>query len=198
MRRLRHALLPAALVLAACAQPAAQGNDWQLDGETSSVGFVSIKSGEIAEAHHFTTLAGSVAEDGSAELLIALDSVETGIDIRNERMREHLFQTGEYPQARLTAQIDLAALEGLEPGQRTTLPLQGTLELHGVSLPVETEVTVTDLNGERVLVETTQPVLLHADDFGLTDGLATLQDLAGLPSITPVVPVTASLVFERE
>ncbi|MBO6764411.1 MAG: hypothetical protein JJ918_05650 [Maricaulis sp.] len=57
---------------------------------------------------------------------------------------------------------------------------------------------MTDLNGERVLVETTQPVLLHVDDFGLTDGLATLQDLAGLPSITPVVPVTASLVFERE
>ena len=197
MRRLRHAFLPAALVLAACTQPAAQGNDWQLDGETSSVGFVSIKSGEIAEAHRFTDLTGSVTEDGTAELLIALDSVETGIDIRNERMREHLFQTGAYPQARLTARIDLAALEGLEPGQRTTLPLQGTLELHGVSLPVETEVTVTDLNGERVLVETTQPVLLHADDFGLTGGLATLQDLAGLPSITPVVPVTASLVFER-
>ncbi|MBO6764410.1 MAG: YceI family protein [Maricaulis sp.] len=113
MRRFRHALLPAALVLAACAQPAAQGNDWQLDRETSSVGFVSIKSGEIAEAHHFTNLTGSVAEDGTAELLIALDSVETGIEIRNERMREHFFQTGEYPQARLTAQIDLAALTGL-------------------------------------------------------------------------------------
>jgi len=198
MRWFRPALLPAALLVAACSQSAAQGSDWQLDAGASALNFVSIKSGSIAETHHFGDISGSVAEDGTAELLIALDSVETGIEIRNERMREHFFQTGEYPQARLTAQIDLAALTGLEPGQRTTLPLQGTLELHGVSLPVETEVTVTDLNGERVLVETAQPVLLHVNDFGLADGLATLQDLAGLPSITPVVPVTASLVFERE
>ena len=49
----------------------------------------------------------------------------------------------------------------------------------------------------HVLVESAAPVLLHIGDFGLTDGLATLQELAGLPSITPVSPVSFSLLFTR-
>lgn len=197
MRWFHPSLLPAALLVAACSQPAAQGSDWQLDAGASTLNFVSIKAGSTAETHHFRAMSGTVAEDGTAELVIDLASVETGIEIRNERMQEHFFETGEYAEARLTAQIDLTALTGLEPGDRTTIPFEGTLDLHGASLPVATEVTVTDLNGERVLVETAAPVFLHVADFGLADGLATLQELAGLPSITPVVPVTASLVFER-
>ncbi len=43
-------------------------------------------------------------------------------------------------------------------------------------------------NGE-VLVENSVPILVHAGEFGLTEGLETLQGLAKLPSITPIVPV---------
>ncbi|MCR9267734.1 MAG: YceI family protein, partial [Alphaproteobacteria bacterium] len=125
------ALLPVLAVATACSQPAAQG-DWTLDAEASQLNFVSIKSGDIAEVHHFSGLSGSVSEDGTAELVIDLATVETGIVIRNERMREHLFQTDTYPQARLTAEIDLAALYDLAPGDQTELTLDGVLDLHGV------------------------------------------------------------------
>lgn len=189
--------LPALAVLAACSQAAEPAGDWRLDGAASTVAFVSIKAGETAEAHRFTALQGTIAEDGAAEILIDLDSVDTGIEIRDERMREHFFQTDTYPQARISAAIDLAALSEMQPGDRIRLPIEAMLELHGTTLPVETEVFVTDA-GDRVLVDSTAPVLLHAGDFGLGDGLATLQDLAGLPSITPVVPVSFSLVFERD
>lgn len=191
------ALLPVLAVATACSQPAAQG-DWTLDAEASQLNFVSIKSGDIAEVHHFSGLSGSVSEDGTAELVIDLATVETGIVIRNERMREHLFQTDTYPQARLTAEIDLAALYDLAPGDQTELTLDGVLDLHGVQLPISADVLVSDLNGSRVIVSTQGPVMIHAEDFNLQAGLDTLQDLAGLPSITPAVPVTATLVFQRD
>ncbi|WP_323763181.1 YceI family protein [Maricaulis sp.] len=194
MRLLMTALL--ASLAAACSQPAAPG-PWQLDEDRSTLAFVSIKSGDIAEAHRFSDLAGTVMPDGEAELVIGLASVETGIDIRNERMREHLFETGRFDSARVTTTLDLAAFADLGPGERHTLMLDAILNLHGVAMRIEAEVTVTDIDGQTVLVESHAPVLIHAADHDLTDGLATLQDLAGLPSITPVVPVTFSLVFTR-
>ena len=191
------ALAPVLALATACSQPTA-GGDWTLDAAASQLNFVSIKSGDIAEVHHFTGLSGSVSEDGTAELVIDLASVETGIVVRNERMREHLFETETHPTARLTAQVDLAALYNLAPGDQTALELDGVLDLHGVEVPIFANVLVSDLNGSRVIVTTQGPVMIHAADFNLQAGLDTLQELAGLPSITPSVPVTATLVFERE
>lgn len=216
MRWLRPTALTALVALAACSQPAASsetdaatdtsasqasmpltGSAWQLDVETSYLSFVSIKSGDIAEVHRFTGLSGSVSPEGQAELIVFLDTVETGIDIRNERMREHLFQTGTWPEARITTQLNPAPFASMEAGDRLTLPLTFNIDLHGQSLDVDADVIITAIDGGEVLVETAAPVLIHAADFQLTEGLATLQDLASLPSITPVVPVTVSLAFQR-
>jgi polyisoprenoid-binding protein YceI len=190
------ALLACLSLVAACSAPVASG-DWQLDTERSTLSFVSIKSGEIAEAHSFSGLSGLVATDGRAELVIDLDTVETGIDIRNERMREHLFQTDRFATARVTTTLDLAALADLGVGERRSLTLPAVLDLHGMRLDLEADVTVTDIDGRQVLVESRAPVMVHVEDFGLAGGLATLQELAGLPSITPVSPVSFSLLFTR-
>lgn len=190
------AILACLSLVAACSAPVASG-DWQLDTERSTLSFVSIKSGEIAEAHSFSGLSGSVATDGRAELVIDLDTVETGIDIRNERMREHLFQTDRFATARVTTTLDLAALADLGVGERRSLTLPAVLDLHGMRLDLEADVTVTDIDGRQVLVESRAPVMVHVEDFGLAGGLATLQELAGLPSITPVSPVSFSLLFTR-
>jgi polyisoprenoid-binding protein YceI len=181
---------------AACSQPAASG-DWRLDGERSRLSFVSIKSGEIAEAHSFSGLSGTVAPDGAAELVIDLATVETGIDIRNERMRDHLFEIDRFAEARVTTALDLVALADLDVGERRSLELDATLSLHGQSIDIITPVIVTDIDGRHILVESAAPVLLHIEDFGLAEGLATLQELANLPSITPVSPVSFSLYFTR-
>mgnify|MGYP003113257904 CR=1 FL=1 len=194
----------AGLTLAACspaptATPLARG-DWQLAAGESHLNFVSVKSGTIAEAHSFSGLSGSVTPDGNAELVIDLATVRTGIDIRDERMREHLFETETYPDARVTLPVDVAALEAdgvLQPGDRVAINAEATLDLHGMSVPLETHLTVTRLSDDRVLVETSVPVLLHVEDFGLGGGLETLREIAGLPGIAPVTPVTVSLVFER-
>lgn len=192
---MRLALTALFASLAASCSQADTASPWQLDGDRSSLAFVSIKSGDIAETHRFYGLTGSVMPDGRAELVIDLATVETGIDIRNERMREHLFETGRFADARVTSTLDLGALADLGTGERRAVTLSATLDLHGVTVDIEAEVMVTGIDGQAVLVESRMPVLIHAADHDLVAGLLTLQDLAGLPSITPVVPVTFSLIF---
>jgi polyisoprenoid-binding protein YceI len=197
--------------LSACAQPAGDApkdgaateaapvteGAWTLDPAGSRLAYVSIKAGEIAEANRFDTVAGSVAADGSASLDIDLASVNTGVDIRNERMREIFFGVAENPKATVTAKLDPAAFAGLAVGQSLTRPLTASVTIKGASADVETEVLVTRVSADRVTVVPTAPVIVSTDMFGLTDELGELRALAQLPSITPAVPVTFALAFKR-
>lgn len=199
-----------ALTLAACAEPAADAPKdavadpapvteaaWTLDPATSRLGYVSIKAGEIAENNAFETLSGTVAADGTAQVSIDLASVSTGVDIRNERMREIFFQVVDNPSAVVTAKLDPAAFAGLAVGQSLARPLKATLALKGVEQEFETEVLVTRTAEDRVTVAPTAPVIITSDMFELTDELGELRALAQLPSITPAVPVTFMLTFTR-
>lgn len=178
------------------AAPVTEGT-WTLDAAGSRLAYVSIKAGEIAEANRFDQISGSVAPDGSATLDIDLASVNTGVDIRNERMREIFFQVAENPKATVTAKLDPAGFAGLAVGQSLTRPLKATVAIKGASADVETEVLVTRVSADRVTVVPTAPVIVSTDMFGLTDELGELRALAQLPSITPAVPVTFSLSFTR-
>jgi len=191
-----------ALTLAACsgapAEPTAlTTGEWTLDGEASQLTYVSIKADEIAEVNTFEALTGTVSAEGQAAVSIDLASVSTGVDIRDERMREVFFVVADNPTANVTAAIDPAAFEALGVGESASTTLDGTLSLKGVEAPFQADVTVTRAGEDRVLAVSDAPVIVEASRFELTEGLAALQELAGLPSITPVVPVTFSLTFER-
>ena len=196
----RSIVASATLVIAACSQPApaplSEGN-WTLDGGASSIAFVSVKASDIGEAHGFKIINGSVSPQGEAELTIDLASVDTGIEIRDERMREFLFETGAFPQATVTAQIDPASFADMAVGESKALPLVATLDLRGASTQVETEAEVLRAGPDTVIVSNARPIILDAGALGLTDGLAKLQELAGLPSISAAVPVTFSLTYTR-
>jgi polyisoprenoid-binding protein YceI len=181
---------------AAAAAPVTEGA-WTLDPAGSRLAYVSIKAGEIAEANRFEKLSGTVAADGTATLDIDLASVNTGVDIRNERMREIFFAVAENPKATITAKLDPAAFAGLAVGQSLTRPLKASVTIKGASSDVETELLVTRVGADRVTVVPTAPVIISTDMFGLTDELGELRALAQLPSITPAVPVTFTLAFKR-
>ncbi|MDZ4274608.1 MAG: YceI family protein [Erythrobacter sp.] len=209
MQTFRSTALVAALALglSACGQqastPAAEQvaplteGAWTLDPADSRLSYVSIKAGEIAEANRFDSLAGSVAADGTATIDIDLASVNTGIDIRNERMREIFFDVAGNPKATVTAKLDPAAFAALAVGQSITRPLTASVAIKGVEQEIETEVLVTRVSADRVTVVPTAPVIISTDMFELTDELGELRALAQLPSITPAVPVTFTLAFTR-
>lgn len=179
------------LALVTLGAPMARAASWELDGGASSLGFVTVKNGTIAEGHQFTGLSGSVV-DGKAKLVIDLASVDTSVPVRDERMRDLLFQVATYPQAVFSA--DVGDLD-LGIGESREQDVAGTLAIHGVTAPVSATVRVTRDADGRVTVASTKPVVVGADALSLGEGVAKLKEVAGLASITPMVPVAFTLSF---
>jgi polyisoprenoid-binding protein YceI len=209
LRRLACSAVLAA-ALAACSQsPTTEGasdapaaavateGEWKVDSAASHISYVSLKAGEIAETNHFDRLSGTVGSDGTARIEIDLASVNTGVEIRDTRMREIFFQVADYPTAIITAQLDPAKFSALAVGQMIVQPLTATVALKGMEAGIETNVQVARVSENRVLATTTRPVIITTDMFELTDELGELRALAQLPSISPAVPVTFTLAFTR-
>lgn len=175
-----------------------QAADWILDNNASRLNFVSIKAGNVAENHTFGEIAGHMTETGAVELVITLDSVDTDIDIRDERMRQMLFDTKQHPKAQIKTQIDPATVKSLEVGQSTVLNVEAGLDLSGQQSTLNAEVRVVKVAEDKLLVTTHTPILLNADNLGLASGIEKLREVAGLPMISLAVPVDFSLTFTRQ
>ncbi|MEE4382953.1 MAG: YceI family protein [Pseudomonadales bacterium] len=191
-----RALVTLSLV-AGCALAASARADWTLVPDDSAVTFVTVKNGAIAEAHYFRDFSGTVDAD-AARLVIELASVDTLIPIRDERMREMLFEIAEFPKATFEAPVGTALLDDLAPGETKSVEVAGTLSIHGVTRELEATLLLTRAGDDRVLVATTAPVIVSADALDLGEGVERLREVAGLNSITPMVPVELVLSFARD
>jgi len=170
---------------------------WDLDSAKSSIDFISIKNNSVAELHTFSTLAGSASRDGKVELTISLDSVETLIAIRNERMREMLFETVKFPVATVTTEIAPGLMSAVAEGGTVQTEQLLTLSLHGIEKAMTVPVVISGDSGGNIQVLLARPIIVNAADFGLEAGVAALQAAAGLQAISRAVPVTVHLVFNR-
>ena len=172
--------------------------DWQLNNDFSRLSFISTKAGNVGEVHRFGKLSGTVSPDGAATVHVHLVSVDTRIGIRDERMREHLFETDKFPTAELSTEIDPARIEALPAGQMQALSQDIRVKLHGREAVVPAELLVTRVAPDRLLVTSAAPVIVNAGQFALSEGVEKLRQIAGLPAISLSVPVTFQLVFERQ
>tara|TARA_R110002110_G_C13470229_1_gene720373 strand:+ start:9405 stop:9998 length:594 start_codon:yes stop_codon:yes gene_type:complete len=168
---------------------------WELDNSRSSLDFLSIKNGAVAESHHFTEMVGFIGSEGKVQIGIDLDSVETLIPIRNERMREMLFQTMDFPAANIHSEVDPEMLAVVADGGVVTTDIDVVLSLHGQQATLSVPVLVSGGEGSLLRVISARPVVVNAGDFGLGAGVEALRDVAGLSSISTAVPVTFNLVF---
>jgi|WetSurMetagenome_2_1015567.scaffolds.fasta_scaffold162440_2 polyisoprenoid-binding protein YceI len=171
---------------------------WELDNDNSRVNFVSIKKGNVAELGRFTHLEGNISDNGETVLKINLASVDTKIQIRDERMREFLFETPKFAQATFSAQLDLSLLNNLPIGGRAVQIIGGKFDLHGISKEIKADIMLTRLSMNQFAASSFAPVLLNAEDFQLNVGVEKLRELAGLPSISLAVPVTFHLTFKTK
>lgn len=172
---------------------------WMLNGETSSVHFVSVKKEHIAETHHFKSLSGTINEKGRMIVDIDLASVETGIGIRNQRMQEMLFEVTTFKKAIIKADLSDVLAKHVMQGKASqfTTTQKASLTLHGKVKPIDVELLVSYDGDNTLMASVTKPILVKAKDFDLDGGVMALQKVAGLPGITQVVPVNASLVFTQ-
>ncbi|MDP1159906.1 YceI family protein, partial [Klebsiella variicola] len=75
--------------------------------------FVTTKNTEIAEVQRFLVLHGKVDSKGAAQLEVELESVNSGVPLRDERMRNELFEIKTFPDALINAQINLQPINDL-------------------------------------------------------------------------------------
>jgi OmpA-OmpF porin, OOP family len=156
----------------------------------------TVKANSIFEVHQFTGLDGSIGNDGDAVVKIDLTSISSGVDVRDVRMRFLLFETYRFPNAEVSARLDMASLRALLTSTRITYPLKFKLSLHGLSQEIETPVTVTRLGDKSVSVASAKPIVITADAFGLGPGLAKLSEAVNGTVIATGATFTFDLLFE--
>ena len=166
---------------------------WVIDPEGSYVGFASVKNDLLAENHSFTLITGTIEDSGDANIVIALASVETLIPIRNDRMQAILFEVVQYPDVTVTANLDLDEFTSLGLGESKTDTILLGVNLHGTDLSKNVLVKVTRSSNNAYEVTSLGPIIIHASQFALSDGLESLRKIAGLQSIDLMVPVTFDL-----
>ena len=190
MRILSIFILSISLLITAPAYSA-----WKLDSSKSSLTFVSIKKGTIAENHRFKNFSGGINNEGIANLSIDLSSVDTNIAIRDQRMAEHLFETAKFAQANFSVQLNQNEIDTIASGSSKKMLINGSLDLHGQQQSIAVEVLVMKLSDKNMVVTSLQPVIIKAEDFALVAGINKLKSLAHLPSIAYTVPVSFVLTF---
>jgi hypothetical protein len=153
--------------------------DWTLDNDSSQISFVSVKAGDAGEVHRFTEISG-------------------GLSMRDERMRELLFQTEMFPTASLSANIDMDALNAIEAGDSTDMAANVALDLHGHQVTLAADMIVARLGDRRLMVSSRKPIIVNASSVDLVSGVEALREIAGLPSISKAVPVSFVLTFEAD
>ncbi|MEQ9021884.1 MAG: YceI family protein, partial [Pseudomonadales bacterium] len=83
-----------------------------LNPDKSSVSFVTTKVQDIQEVMRFDQLSGRISDDGSVVIRIHANSINTMIPIRDDRMKEHLFEIADFPVITVSAEIDTDSLVG--------------------------------------------------------------------------------------
>lgn len=171
--------------------------EWQLDGDTSRISFVSVKRGKMAEVQRFERLSGQIDDQGAVRVVVPLESIDSGLALRDERMRNTFFEIERFPEAIISSQLDLSRYQDLQVGQSRQETIDFNLDLHGQQRRLKSEVLVIRPSETRIEVTTLEPLVLKLIDFDLEEKLEPLKALANVPSITPEVPVFAVLGFSQ-
>jgi hypothetical protein len=107
-----------------------------------------------------------------------------------------LFETANFPLAKITADLDAATLqEVIDGGKAMTLTIPLNVALHGKEKAINASVVLAPTAGGGLMAVTSRPILIRAADFNLENGIELLRKVAGLNSISSAVPVSFSLAF---
>lgn len=185
-----------AVISAMTSQAAFAG--WTLDSGASSLYYVTSKAAAVSEVNSLGGLSGGINNDGNAEVTISLGTVDTAIDIRNERMRDIVFEVATYPLASVSLMADVSMLESLEAGETMPMAYEATVDLHGATQVVTLNVLVSGLKEGGLLVTLARPLIINAAAFGLADSVEQLREIAGLSSINNNVVVDFTLQFDAD
>lgn len=192
--------LPALLLMLLPALTAA-ADVWKLDGEHSSLSYLSSKMllgsfSTVFEQNHFRKISAEIQDD-STRLLIDTASVETGVPIRDERVMQHVFESTKYPNAVVEVKLGKNFVDGLAVGAVEVREVRADLRIKELSHPVAAKLSITRIDDDRLLLQTVEPILVDAVKYEMRDGFKVLAGLVELFRIPTTIPVSFKLVFVK-
>ena len=177
-----------------------QAASWQ--ARSAEIDFLSIKvnqqKGSVTEESNFSSSTARLAEDGAFTMDIDLNSVSTNVELRDQRLRDWVFETARFARATISGKVDIAAVDKLAVGQAIRLEQPLKLEIHGTTTDIDAELNVHRVAEDRIVVSTLKPVILDIKELGMTEGIGKLVEVMGLLSIVEQVPVSFSGEFTRQ
>jgi polyisoprenoid-binding protein YceI len=199
-----YALCACALVTACTNMPGSAPTAaaaYRVDNAQSAITFVTMKAGQpgtggIGEVQRFSRFGGGMDAGGRISFDVDLASVDTGVEIRNERLRTMLFNVKVTPQANFVAQIDPALISALPANASRDVDVNGNLTLAGQTQPVAAKLRVARL-GSALQVATRAPIVIDANQFGLKPGVEAMREVMGLNFLASAAPVTFTLVLSQ-
>ena len=171
-------------------------NEMPLDLARSKLHLVMVKD-HVTPVDATMTFRDGALGATSARLSVDLDSFDSQIAIRNERVRNLFFETSAigWESAELTFDLpaDLVAKFRQQKSLAKTT-LEGTLRVHGGTSKLPVTIDAGE-DGAKVWVKSAGPVSVRVSDLGLVDNLHRLNAICMHDSIDDVVQVDVSLVF---
>ncbi len=188
--------IAACFVACLAAAPLTVAAEWAVVPERSEITYLSSKMtgnfSTVFENNRFTVFSGSISAAGEVRLEVDLNSVNTGVAIRDERVKEHVFDVKNHPRAMIGLSVGAIGDKPYPPGY--TQKVEASLTMRGVTGRVKGEVSVVRIGG-GLLIQTVSPILVNAADYGVTEGFETLKDFVKLFNIPTTIPVSFKLFF---
>ncbi|SUO96429.1 YceI family protein [Suttonella ornithocola] len=186
-------------LLAALSFPLIASANWQSDN--AQVNFLTTKvtadKNVIIEPNHFAPSKLTLSDDGKLSGTLDLNTIQSGIDIRNERLRDWVFKTAN-GQLSISGQVDIEPLSKLEIGESRSIKQALTLTFGDKEATITLPLLVFKTNDARLQITSLSPALLDLSAFKVENEVNKLREVAGLLSISLQLPVTISATFTAD
>ncbi|WP_318462313.1 YceI family protein [Photobacterium leiognathi] len=168
-------------------------SDYELISSISSLFFSTIKSQYIIESSSMKPTEGRINQDGTFSITIPIDTINTGISIRDERVKDLFFDLSNHPHISVSGKLDLSIISN----KPKLLSLRVNVKMYGNIKSIIFPVVIMK-SDNYILVSSYSHNIISASDFGIpTDNLVKLAATVGSIKISDQVPVTFTLAFNK-
>lgn len=169
---------------------------FELDPAISVVSFATIKKQYVVEPATMTSLSGQVKANGLTHLYLPINQLDTGVALRNQRLRTIIFDSGQYPNIILTAQVPPELLTTESVISQISLPISVTLRDQTTTFDVPLNIINT---GDLIVIASVEPFIVDVHKLNVTKTqMIRLADTVGAIAIASQIPVSFSLLFRRK
>lgn len=172
---------------------------WQ--AEDVDVSFLTTKvtagNATVTELNTFDDARATVNFNGKLDAVVDLSSVNSGIEVRDQRLVDNVFNSAKGLALLISGKVDLSEIDQLKVGQSLVLQQPLHLTFGGQEIDVTAELLVVRLADNRLSVTSLKPIILDLTLFGVHQGVNKLTELAKLNTIALQVPTFLHTTFTR-